>query len=640
MKSLLFIFSFLYSTIIYSQKAPSFGKVDITDLQTKECSYDKTAEAECLFDYGEVNYFVNFNSFTNETIFWQRIKIYSEKGLDEANIKIPFNAKGNRVSIIKITGITYNLNEKGEIEKTELDKNSVYRQKRSETFDEMVFSLPKVKAGSVFEYRYTVIKQNVLELDGWVFQQQIPVRHTVFDVGIPRTLGFQYRFATRMPIEEKSEDGVQGVRRKVFTGRNLPGLKSEPYMSCLGDYYQRVEFQLSGVNGIVYESATWKGFANLLLQDEDFGLQIRKNILKNLDLSATLKTITNPYEKVRAIYKFVQANIKWNGDNSYGCKNGTKGALDKHEGNSADMNLLLVNLLRDAGIEAYPVLVSSRENGRISTSMPFRDQFENVCAYAVMSDGNLFMDASAKNTPFFISPWDIQFTNAFVVDDKKPQLLTIQDIAHKYKLTSIIQSEITSDGFVKGNAKSYASEYAKVGRLNTLEKGKDEFKKRYYTDLHSEFSFDSLQIKNEDKDSAALESSVEFKAELQKSGDYVFYNLNFLSGLDKNPFLAEERISTIEFGHNQYLLLTGSVNFPETLVPEELPKNIKMIIPDSSIILQRMCQVDGNTISYRVILQINRPLYFADEYADFRAFYTAMLEALNEQIVFKKKVRP
>ena len=640
MKSLLLFISFLYFANGYAQKAPSFGKIEKSDLEAKECAYEKTAEAECIYDYGEVNYFVNLNSFTNETIVWKRIKIYSEKGLDAANIKIPFYARGNRVSIIKISGITYNIAENGEVIKTEMEKTAIYRQKYSENYDEMVFSLPKVKVGSVIEFRYTVIKQNSLQLDGWVFQQKIPVRHTVFDVGIPRTLGFKYVYATRLPISEKNEDGIQGVRRIVFTGRNLPGIKREPFMSSVSDYYQRVEFQLSGVNGVAYESATWKGFANLLLQDEDFGLQIKKNIFKNTELATTLKTVTNPYDKVRAIYKFVQANIKWNGSYEYWCKNGTKGALDKHEGNSADMNLLLVNLLRDAGIEAYPILVSSRNNGRISASFPFNDQFESVCAYVVLGNGNLVMDASAKHTPFFLSPWDIQFTNAFLVDDNKQQLFTVQDIAHKYKMVSIIQSEITADGYVKGGAKSYASDYAKVGRLTVLEKGKDEFKKKYYTEPHSEFTFDSLHIKNEDKDSMALESSVEFKSELQKSGEYIFYNLNFLSGFDKNPFLAEERISTIEFGYNQSVMLTGNINFPETFVPEEMPKNIKMMIPDSSIILQRICQVDGNNISYRITLQINRPLYFADEYPDFKAFYTAMFEALNEQIVFKKKAKP
>jgi hypothetical protein len=45
-------------------------------------------------------------------------------------------------------------------------------------------------------------------------------------------------------------------------------------------------------------------------------------------------------------------------------------------------------------------------------------------------------------------------------------------------------------------------------------------------------------------------------------------------------------------------------------------------------------------ISYRITLEINRPFYFADEYADFREFFAVLIEKLNEQIVFKKKANP
>ncbi|MBS4064710.1 MAG: DUF3857 domain-containing protein [Chitinophagaceae bacterium] len=161
---------------VSAQKGPSFGKIDKAELESKECPYDKSAEAECLYDYGEVNYFINGDYLTNERIIWARIKIYNDKALDRANIKVPFYSKGNNVNVLKISGYTYNINDNGEVEKTELEKNAIYRQKLNEYYDEMVFSLPKVKAGSVFEYKYTVVKKEALELDNWVFQQSIPVK--------------------------------------------------------------------------------------------------------------------------------------------------------------------------------------------------------------------------------------------------------------------------------------------------------------------------------------------------------------------------------------------------------------------------------------------------------------------------------
>lgn len=636
------ITTLLLLTAIFSnaQKAPVFGKIDKADLESKECPYEKDAPAECLYDYGEVNYFVNMNNFTNERLVWNRIKVYNEKGLDRANIKIPFYAKGNHINIIKISGYTYNLDGSDNIEKFELEKNAIYRQKINETFDEMVFTLPQVKPGCVFEYRYTLVKKDILELDGWTFQQSIPVRYSKYDAGIPTILGFNYRLVRRMQVDENTESGTSGMRRKIFEMRNIPSLKKEPFMGSVNDYYQRVEFQLSGYAGQALPSASWKGFADMLMDDEDFGLQLKKNVLKNLPLEAELKAFTNPLDKINHIYKFVQRTVAWSGTNNYWCKKGVKQALESKEGNSADINLLLVNLLRDAGIEAYPILVSTRPHGKINVSFPFRDQFDNVYAYVPTEKGNFIMDASNKQNPFFLTPWDVQFSNGFVVDKKLPQIYRIGDVTNKHKLTTVLQTEINGDGNVTGIAKTYASEYAKIERLKHLEKGTEAFKDRFYNSLHKDFTFDSVDIKNKDHDSLGLECIANYKGELTKSGEYMLYNLNFLSELSDNPFLSEERISTVEFGYNQYKVLTGNIVFHESLVPEELPKNIKMIMPDSSIILQRFCQLSGNTISFRVVLQINRPMYFADEYLDFKAFYAALLETLNEQIVFKKKAQP
>lgn len=631
---------FFISLHLSAQKGPTFGKIDKAELESKECSYEKDAAAECLYDYGEVNYFINGNSFTNERIVWNRVKIYNDKALDRANIKVPYYSRGNRMNVIKITGYTYNLNSKGEVERIEMEKSAIYKQKVSELTDEIVFTLPQVKAGSVFEYKYTLIKKDILELDGWTFQQKIPVRHSKYDVGIPGVLGFNYRLVRRMYVEETNEPGTADVRRKIFQMRNIPSLKTEPYMSSNSDYFQRVEFQLSGIGGRPLPSSTWKGFAEMLMEDEDFGVQIRKNVLNHIELEAQLKTMTNPIDKLRTIYKYVQTKMEWDGSNNYWCGKGVKQALENKKGNSAEINLLLVNLLRDAGIEAYPILVSTRPNGKINSAFPFRDQFDNVYVYVPTESFNYIMDATNKHNPYFIIPWDVQFTTGFVVDNKMPQLLSIGSVKTKYKLTTILQTEINTDGIINGTVKSYAGDYAKIERLKNLEKGKDAFKEKYYSKPHKDFTFDSLVVSNETKDSTDLECVTNFKSELTKNGDYYLYNLNFLTGFDENPFLDETRVSSVEFGYNQSHIITGNVTFNEALVPEELPKNIKMMMPDSSIIVQRVCQLNGNTISFRMSLQINRPLYFADEYPDFKAFYEAMLETMNEPIVLKKKTRP
>lgn len=124
------------------------------------------------------------------------------------------------------------------------------------------------------------------------------------------------------------------------------------------------------------------------------------------------------------------------------------------------------------------------------------------------------------------------------------------------------------------------------------------------------------------------------------SGDYFFYSPNFLLELEKNDFISDQRFTDVEFGFTQYYTTVATIRFPQNMELEELPKNIKMIMPDTSIVLQRFMQKNENSVSMRITLEIKRPTYYADEYPDFKEFYSMLFDKLNEQIVFKKKANP
>lgn len=630
------LFLFLFHSVSFSQKLPSFGKIEKADLEYKECSYDKDAVAEYLIDYGEVNYFFNSSDFVNETINRVRIKILKEKGLELANIRIPYYSAGNRQTVGRIEGYTYNLDEKGEIVETKLEKKSVMEQKIDASSEMIVFTMPNVKVGSVIEYRFLHSKKNYTSLDNWIFQRNYPVRYSEYNVLIPSMLEFTYQIKRTLPIKETTE-GIKKVKRFIMT--DIPGLDREPYMSSARDYMQRVDFQLRAIDNRPVLS-TWGELTDRILEDEDFGLQLKKNILKTLPLENELKIISSPYAKILAVFNYVKKNVTWNGESGMWCENGLKTALEKHTGNSADMNLLVINLLRDAGVTAYPVLVSTRDHGKVNPTYPFYLQFNNVYVYAEADGTGFVLDASNTYNPIFMVPWDVQFTNGFIVDKKIGRFLSLTDTRHRYRINASMTANIDDKGMIKGSANILAYEYAKNSRLNTLSKGKDKYLTEYFSEPHPEFKFDSLTIKNEKIDSLPLENMVMFNAQLNASGDYFFFSPNFLLELEKNEFISDQRFTDVEFGYTQYYNIFATIRYPETLEPEELPKNIKMILPDTSIILQRFMQKNENSISLRITLEIKRPTYYADEYPDFKAFYAQLFEMLNEQIVFKKKAKP
>jgi hypothetical protein len=121
------------------------------------------------------------------------------------------------------------------------------------------------------------------------------------------------------------------------------------------------------------------------------------------------------------------------------------------------------------------------------------------------------------------------------------------------------------------------------------------------------------------------------------SGDFKYFTLNLFQGLEKNPFIADERKTDIDFNYPQSYTLIGKVDLPDDYEFDDLPKSIKMIMPDSSITLQRLIQRDNNEINFRITLDFQRSIYMANSYPDFQEFYKKLFSTLNEQIVIKKK---
>jgi hypothetical protein len=151
---------------------------------------------------------------------------------------------------------------------------------------------------------------------------------------------------------------------------------------------------------------------------------------------------------------------------------------------------------------------------------------------------------------------------------------------------------------------------------------------------------DSLAISGQDNDSLPLEQHLDFHMALEHSGDYWFFSPNLFLGLNRNPFTRPTRFSDIDFGYLQSYTVVGSVALPEGFGVEALPKNMRMIMPDTSILLERILQLDEDRLGFRIRVEFKRPRYYVDEYDAFREFYKRLFDALNEPVVIRKKSNP
>jgi hypothetical protein len=70
--------------------------------------------------------------------------------------------------------------------------------------------------------------------------------------------------------------------------------------------------------------------------------------------------------------------------------------MERRFGDCKDKALLLVALLRQLGIEAYPVLVDSDWNGKVDQHLPSPDAFDHAVTLIVMNNQSYVIDATAS----------------------------------------------------------------------------------------------------------------------------------------------------------------------------------------------------------------------------------------------------
>jgi hypothetical protein len=431
---------------------------------------------------------------------------------------------------------------------------------------------------------------------------------------------------------------------KTFTMSKVPALKDEAYISCDEDYLQQVTPLMIAVDfpGSPRRSLlrTWPGIIKELMEDEDFGVQLKKNIPRTSDLDALLAAGTDPYKKMVIIHDYVKKNMQWDEVYSIWALDGVKPAWRDKKGTAGEINLILVNLLKDADLNAHPVLVSTRNNGRVNTGVPGYDQFDKVMAYVTINENNYVLDATDKYTPANLIPYDVASTEGLVIEKIATNewgWKTLWDPKNIFSNTTFLNVEIDGKGKMNGAAQVTSSGYSRVIRLNKLKEGKEKFTEAWLNTNKEDIKIDSLAFTNEAIDSLPLIQDIKFEKKINSSGDYNYFSVNLFSGLDKNPFIAEQRFSDIFFGANQKYTITGNFFIPENYQFEALPKNIKMMLPDTSVIFLRVASVSENMLAVRIVLEFKQPVYSYQDYDYFREFYKKMFEMLNEQFVFKKK---
>jgi hypothetical protein len=622
----------IFSRFIIAQSSlPEFGIYGAEEVNMKECSFDKDADAVVLLDEAFSNYDDEWQLVTSRRI---RIKILNERGIDRGNIVIRFYSKGDFEFIRNVEGLTYS-EQQGV---SALNRKSIYTEKINDKFSNIKFALPNVKAGSIIEYKYESVMKHYGGLDRWIFQSDIPTIRSCYLLQIIPKHEFSY-IITKKPELKISIVPKPDLGQIYFEMNNVPALRFEPYMDAIKDYFQQVEFQLSGFLNVFGSknnvNLTWKDIAYDLSTDRNLGGAVKKDLPKIDEVKALIATETSNTGKLNLIYNYVKNNFTWNGYDSKYTIDGLKKVWEKKNGTSGEINLLLVSLLQSFDIDAEPLLVAERNFGKIDPNIPFIDRFNKTVAYATVEGKTFILDATQKYCPAELTPYSLLNTYALIVNKKTTNLINLASGNGSYRSEVTIDAKLDKDGLLSGNATIMESGYAKQSQSEKIKENEKSFIQKNIEGGNPGMSVDSFSYNNSTGDSEPLIQHVKFKLPFDKTGGFALLNYNLFTGLAKNPFTKDQRFTNINFGYPYLVTIDEIIELPSNSKVEELPANKRLTTPERDISITREIIQTGNIVHIKISFVQMRTLIPAEAYQGLKYFYKMMIDLLNQPVTVK-----
>jgi Domain of Unknown Function with PDB structure (DUF3857) len=626
----------------------SFGVVTMSDLSMPNCSFDKSAAAMFLLDKQTVRVeeMVGSGGFKTITTKRSRIKIFKKEGFEFAATKITYS-KSRQTRISDIEAFLHYLDNNGQIVTVKLTEKDLFRNKSKKGFSTISFTFSEVREGCVVELQYVRTDKNSVRTKPWILQNEIPTLFTEYTLDLPDFIPMKDRMVTNvLKVESKTDTIKEGILRKnrfrkTYWAKDLPVFKMEPYMSSVKDNLERVEFNLGSTGFLPVSSNAdiqWTVINDMFNSPYFIGGMKNNEIAGTKALVDSAKKINKVSERIHFVLNKIQTRIKWDEELSFYPED-INNAWKSGTGNSAEMNMILINILQKSGVDVYPLLTSSRENGKIDKAFPSVGQFDGLQVLAVDTGINYILDAKEQYLSYTATPSSIANREALLINNHGGAWVSIEETRPLIKTISSIQANLNEDGLITGMAIVSSFDYAKVQQLSMTreEQEKERNSKTKIRDNDFTLTIDSSIIENENNNLLPLKQTLYFTYEPSVSDPFYFIAPSFLSSFRKTPFTDTIRLTNIDFTSAQYYLNTMNLIIPENFEIAELPKNIFLRTVDSSISYSCQSQVEENSISIRSVFEIKRPEYDKEEYPAIRAFFEKITGLIRELIVIKKK---
>ncbi|QJD94820.1 DUF3857 domain-containing protein [Mucilaginibacter robiniae] len=652
---LLVFFLILFSVVTQADDFP-YGTYKMEDMEMKSYPKSTNAHAVVLQEYGKT--WVS----SNEQVrliheYHVKIKIFDSKAFDQGNVEIVLNKSDNDTyeELQSVEGKTYYYNNHGVVQSADLDSKQVFAQNRDKYHNLVKFAMPNVGKGCVIDYKYTIRSPYLFNFKSWMFQSDIPKVTSEYEVHIPAVYNYNvslrgpFKLTRNKPELERDCFSIASTKcdcsKIVYAMDDIPAFEEEDYMTAAKNFISGMYFELTdyiNLNNGGKQKITkeWSDIDYTLKHDEDFGGQMRKENLFKDKLPVITAGKTDELAKAKAIYAYIQKNIKVNNFYGYSTDNGIRKAIETHTGNVADVNLALVAALNAAGINTEAVLLSTRNHGIINKLYPVINDFNYVIAKTNIGGTSYLLDATDPLLPFGLLPVDCINDQGRVLSLNKPSYWIDLKATQKKSSFMILDLTLQNNGKLTGTLIDYSKGYEAYNGRRAIKKfnSVDEYVENLDEKM-PKIKILKSEVENVDSLDATLveKYNIEIDAYDNLNHERLAFNPFIIHKLVENPFKLTERTYPVDMGAPSDSRVTLTIHLPDNYTMETIPENVGIRLPNQGGQFITSFENQNNEFTFSHLIQLNNSIYSPEEYPYLKELFNKIIQTERAEIIFKKK---
>jgi hypothetical protein len=618
--------------------------IDPTDL--KMTSEPKAPGAPAIYLYRQVD---RDDKGTASTEYnYLRIKILTEEGRKYANVEIPFDKEGYKVSRIRARTIRPDgtiVNYEGKIYENTIVKSKTLK------YLAKTFSMPEASVGSIIEYRFNYDFADYQIFNSrWILSEELFTKHAKFSLKPYVGEGWSVQWVSPAGLPGGTEQAKAGPDHIIrMEADNIPAFQTEEYMPPENELKFRVNFIYRDGPMEMNPDKFWASFGRKQNgRVEDF---VNKRKAMEQAVAQIVSPGDPPMVKLQKIYARAQEvrNLSYEVSKTEQQEKREKlkppanvEELWKEQyGSGWGITWLFLGLVRAAGFEAYPCLVSGRgEYFFRKERLNSRELDANIVLVKV--DGkDMFFDPGAEFTPFGMLPWMETNVSGLRLDkDGGRWIFTTLPESDASRVEHKGDLKLLEDGSLVGKLTVTWTGLAAMRRRVQERNEDDANRKKLLEDevkesivLGSEVELTSQPNWKSSDPALAAEFTLKVPGFASAAGRKVLLPASLFSANEKHLFEHADRIHPVYFEYPYKEIDDLTIDLPLGLKAASLPKPMDQ---DAKAVDYRLSVEDQKGLLHmRREIRSDLVIVPKDSYPILRNFYQFVRTQDDQQIVLQ-----